>query len=240
LLVRLLVTRPEPDCERTAALLRERGHDAVVAPLLRIEPIADADFGQGPFGGVVITSANAARWLGLHPRRAEVLTLPLFAVGERSAAAARAAGFSAVISADQDVRALARLIAERQPAGVAPLLYVAARERGGDLAGDLAALGIAVKTTVAYRAAKAEALPDAARQALAAGALEGVLHFSRRSAEAYLDCCSSAGLLSQGLAPTHYCLSAQVAEPLVGAGAMDIRIAARPEEAALLDLLAAV
>ena len=237
--MRLLVTRPEPDCERTAALLRERGHEVIVAPLLRIEPLADADFGQGPFSGVVITSANAARWLGCHPRRQEVIALPLFAVGERSADAARAAGFSAVISADQDARSLLRLIAERQPGGAAPLLYVAALDRGGDLAGDLAALGIAVRTTVAYRAVRAEALPDAAHQALAAGGLEGVLHFSRRSADAYLDCCSSAGLLRQGLAPAHYCLSAQVAEPLVGAGAGHIRVAARPEEAALLDLLAA-
>jgi uroporphyrinogen-III synthase len=237
--VRLLVMRPEPDCERTAALLRGRGHDVVVAPLLRIEPIADADFGQGPLSGVIITSANAVRWLGSHPRRPEIVTLPLFAVGERSADAARAAGFSAVISADQDARSLARLIARRQPAGAPPLLYVAAQDRGGDLAGDLAALGVAVKTAVAYRAVKAEVLPDAAREALAAGALEGVLHFSRRTAEAYLDCCSNAGLLRRGLAPAHYCLSAPVAEPLVGAGAAHIRVAARPEEAALLDLLAA-
>jgi uroporphyrinogen-III synthase len=239
LLVRLLVTRPEPDCARTAALLRERGHDVIAAPLLRIEPIADADFGQGPFGGVVITSANAARWLASHPRRQEVIALPLFAVGGRSADAARAAGFSAVISADQDVRALGPLVAQhRQTGGAAPLPYVAALDRSGDLAGDLAALGIAVRTTVAYRAVRAEALPDVARQALMAGALEGALHLSRRSAEVFLDCCRTAGLLRQGLAPMHYCLSAQVAEPLVSAGAALIRIAARPEEAALLDLLA--
>jgi uroporphyrinogen-III synthase len=238
MLVRLLVTRPEPDCERTAAVLRERGHDVVVAPLLRIEPVADADFGQGPFSGVLITSVNAARWLASHPRRHDVLTLPLFAVGERSADAARAAGFSAVISADHDARALARLIAQRQSPDAAPLLYVAAQDRGGDLAADLAALGIAVRTAVAYRAVKAEALPEAARQTLAAGALEGVLHFSRRTAEAYLDCCTRAGLLRQGLAPTHYCLSARVAEPLVGAGAAHIRVAVRPEERVLLDLLA--
>lgn len=237
--MRLLVTRPEPDCERTAAALRERGHDVVVAPLLRIEPIADADFGQGPFAGVVITSANAARWLASHPRRQEVIALPVFAVGRRSAEAASAAGLSAVISADQDVRALARLIVERRPAGAAPLLHVAALDRAGDLAGELAALGVAVRTVVAYRAAKADALPAAAHQALSAGMLEGVLHFSRRSAEAYLDCCSSAGLLRQGLALPHYCLSAQIAEPLVGAGAAHVRIAARPEEAALLDLLVA-
>jgi uroporphyrinogen-III synthase len=235
--MRLLVTRPEPDCERTAAALREYGHDAIIAPLLRIEPLADADFGQGPFAGVVITSVNGARWLASHPRRQEVIDLPVFAVGRRSADAARAAGFSAVISADQDVRALARLIAQRP--GAAPLLYVAALDRGGDLAGDLAALGIAVETVVAYRADKATELPETAQRALAKEMIDGVLHFSRRTAEAYLDCCRSAGLLRQGLAPTHYCLSDQVAEPLVAVGAAQIRIAPRPEEMALIGLLTA-
>ena len=44
--MRLLVTRPEPDAARTAEALRARGHEVLVAPLLRVETIA-ADFG-GP------------------------------------------------------------------------------------------------------------------------------------------------------------------------------------------------
>jgi hypothetical protein len=36
----------------------------------------------------------------------------------------------------------------------------------------------------------------------------------------------------------HYCLSARIAEPFVGAGAVHVRVAVRPDEVALLDLLA--
>ena len=39
--MRLLVTRPEQDGERTAAALRARGHEALLAPLMRIEAAAD-------------------------------------------------------------------------------------------------------------------------------------------------------------------------------------------------------
>ena len=48
-----------------------------------------------------------------------------------------------------------------------------------------------------------------------------MLHFSRRSAEAYVDAARAAGLLANALKPIHFCLSAQVAEPLAQAGAAD-------------------
>jgi len=53
-----------------------------------------------------------------------------------------------------------------------------------------------------------------------------------------------AGQFNQGghdraLAPVHYCLSRQVVAPLTAAGAAAVRIAARPDEAALLELVGA-
>jgi uroporphyrinogen-III synthase len=245
--VRLLVTRPEPDGERTAAVLRTRGHDVLLAPLLRVEAVAAADLGQGPWTGVVITSANAARALASHPRRAELMKLPLFAVGRRSAEAASAAGFADVTSADGDARDLVRLLVARIPdfAGAqsglratgAPLLYLAGEDRAVDLAAELAAHGVPVRTVAVYRTVKAAALPPPLRAALAAGQLDGVLHFSRRSAEAFVACASFAAVLDRALALPHYCLSPQVAEPLAAAGATRIAIAPRPDEAALLDLM---
>jgi uroporphyrinogen-III synthase len=55
----LLVTRPEPDGERTAAKLRARGHEVMLASLLRVEAI-DADIG-GDWHAVAVTSVNALR-----------------------------------------------------------------------------------------------------------------------------------------------------------------------------------
>jgi uroporphyrinogen-III synthase len=235
--VRLLLTRPEPDAQRTAAALRAQGHDVIVAPLLRIAPIADAPIGTGPWAAILITSANAAHAIATDARVAPLRALPVFAVGRRSADAMAAAGFADVTSADGNVGDLARLVAARlQPA--ARLLYLAGEDRSGDLAGDLRARGFAVETTVIYRAIAAASLPPAAAQALASG-IDGVLHFSRRSAEFFVDAARAAGVLESALRAAHFCLSAPIAEPLAQAGAADIRVAERPNEAVLLALIAA-
>ena len=64
-----------------------------------------------------------------------------------------------------------------------------------------------------------------------------MLHFSARSAEAYLACAVRGGIRDRALTPVHYCLSRQVAAPLTAAGATAVRIASRPDEAALLELI---
>jgi uroporphyrinogen-III synthase len=229
--MRLLVTRPEPDAERTAAVLRQMGHAPVIAPVLRIETVAAA-FGAGPFAAVIMTSANAARAVAEHPRLGELTGLPVFAVGARTAQAARQAGFAAVASADGGRPELVRLVASRVQGG--RLLYLAGEDRSGDVAGALADQGLAVETVVSYRAVVAQNFARDFRAVLAAGPLDGVLHYSRRSAQAFL--AAAAAVLPAVLKIQHYCLSADVAAPLQAAGAT-VRIAARPEEAALVELL---
>jgi uroporphyrinogen-III synthase len=235
--VRLLLTRPEPDTQRTAAALRAKGHDVITAPLLRIEPAADAQIGEGPWAAILITSVNAAHAIAAHARGAPLRALPVFAVGRRSAEAMAAAGFADVTSADGNVSDLVQLVAARLPPA-ARLLYLAGEDRAGDLAGELRAHGFVVETTMVYRAIAATGLPPAAADALASG-IDAVLHFSRRSAEAYVDAARAAGMATSALKPIHFCLSAQVAEPLAQAGAADIRVAERPNEALLLALIAA-
>lgn len=231
--MRLLVTRPEEGGARSAETLRARGHDVLLAPLLQIEPVIDADLGAPPWAAVLLSSANAARAIAAHPRIRELKSLPVLAVGERSAEAARAAGFTDVHSAGGDAQDLARTAASRLAGSRSVLLYLAGEDRARDLSGALG--GLIVRTVVIYRAVKATSLPSEVQAALAENRIDGVLHFSQRTAEAYVACAQSAGLLDKALAPLHFCLSARVAGPL--ARAPNIRIAARPEEAALLDLV---
>ncbi len=234
--MRLLVTRPEPDNARTAQALRAAGHEALLAPLLRIETVRDADPGPGPWAALLLTSANGARAAAAHPRFAEWKDLPVLAVGGGSAAAARAAGFTRIESADGDGGDLARLAAGRFAGQGGRLLYLAGENRARDLAGELAAAGIGTDTLIAYRAVPMTPLPPQARAALAAGTVDGVVHFSRRSVAVYLD--GTKDLLGKALAPVHYCLSERTAEPLRLAGAPRIAVATRPDEAALLALVA--
>jgi len=234
--VRLLLTRPEPDAERTAATLRAMGHDVVIAPLLRIEAVADAQIGAGPWAAVLVTSANAAP--AARAGLSSLGTVPVFAAGQRTAQAMRAAGFAQVNSADGNVNDLARLVAERVTPG-ARLLYLTGEARSGDLAGDLRARGFAVHSAIVYRAVAATALPRAAIDALARG-IDGVLHFSRRSAETYVNAARGAGVLAGALQPIHFCLSAQIAEPLTLAGAAIVRVAPQPTKAALVEFIGSV
>jgi uroporphyrinogen-III synthase len=229
--VKLLVTRPEPDGERTAEALRARGHEVLLAPMLRMQAV-EFDLADESYQAVVMTSANAVRSLAGHRHGERLTSLPAFTVGRHTAEAARAAGFRHVHSAAGDQRDLAALLRARF--SNTTLLYLAGEDRAGDLAGDLAASGICVHTAVAYRAVKVLHFPVEIEAALAEQSLDGVLHFSRRSAEAYVACAARTG---HALAPLHFCLSQAVSEPLVAAGATGIRIAARPEEAALLALV---
>ncbi len=232
--MRIVVTRPQVDSERIAAALRARGHEVLVAPLLHVEPVA-ADF-SGGWGGVIITSANALGAIAGHTARDKLIKLPLFAVGERSADAARAAGFIDVTSAGGDVRDLVRLIAARRVDAAAPLLYLAGEDRAADLIAELVAHGIAAEMAIVYRAISAP-FPPALTAALKAGGVDAVLHFSRRSADNYIAGAAQAGIAEQAMAVRHLCLAAQIAEPLVQAGASHVAIAKRPDEAALIALL---
>jgi uroporphyrinogen-III synthase len=235
--VRLLITRPQPDAERTAAALRARGHVPIVAPLFNIETVGQADPAAGPWAALLLTSANGLRGLGGMAQHSVAGAVPIFAVGDRTAQAARDAGFATVHSAAGAAGDLAALVAA-QLTPPARLLYLAGEDRAGDLDDALRTQGFAVDLIVAYRAVAVETLPAAAAAALGGG-VDGVLHFSRRSAAAYLNAARRSGLLVKALTPIHYCLSARMAEPLRDAGTVTLRIAAEPSEPALLALIGA-
>ena len=227
--MQILVTRPEADAARTAETVRALGHDVLIAPLLRVE-IVVADFG-GRFDAVLTTSANAARAIASHARANELITLPCLTVGNRSADAARAAGFTRVESAGGALADLVRLAAQRHAHG--RVLYLAGEDRAGDLAGELSRHGVVVDTAVIYRAVALESLPAE----ILSARLDGVLHYSRRSVTTLLRLAERADALNAVLSLAHYCLSAEVAGPLREAGAQRIAIAASPTESALLTLL---
>ncbi|MGE0750680.1 MAG: uroporphyrinogen-III synthase [Variibacter sp.] len=232
--MRLLVTRPQPDAERTAAVLHGRGHEVALAPLLAFAATAAA-LPRGPWAGVLLTSLNAVRAIHDDPAAAPLRSLPVLTVGDRTAEAARAAGFADVQSASGDARDLVRLAARRFMGG--RLLYLCGEHRAADLAAALADAGIVVATVAVYRMNAAERFPPAVAESLAGRRIDGVLHYSRRTAEAYLACAQAGGILAPALAPIHYALSAAVAAPLRAAGAAHVSVAATPDEAALLRAL---
>ena len=231
--MRLLLTRPEPDAARTAEALRNRGHQVLVAPLLRMEFVPAASLGLGPWAGILVTSANAMRATAKHERRDELLDLLLIAVGARTAEVAREHGFTAVNSSSGNVHDLIALAFSMFKGSKLPLLYLAGEDQSADIADVLGSRGIKVRTVVVYRMGKVDTFPKEVIDALLDERIDGVLHYSRRTAEAYVICADAADRRKAAMTPVHYCLSREIAAPLQSAGATAFRIAARPEETAL-------
>lgn len=232
--MRVLVTRPQPDAQATAARLREAGHGAVVDPMLTVEPLPEARLPVGPFDAVTLTSVNGARLLGARPELPALAGLPLYAVGRRTAAAAPAA-FTEVHVAGGDGAALGVLLRERLPAG-ARLLYIAGEERAVDIGAVLADAGISTELFVIYRTVPAEALAPATVEAVRAGRIDAAFHFSPRTAATLAGRAEAAGLATHFRHVEHLCFSANVAKPLAAMG-WPTRIARAPTEDGLFDLI---
>ncbi len=190
--MKLLVTRPLPDAEATAERLRGLGHEVMVQPLLRTEllPLAAT---VDP-AALAVTSRNGVRALAAWPEAKAWRQLPLFAVGEATAAAAREAGFVDVRSANGDGVALADLIVATRTPADGRILYPAAADRSPLVEQRLSAAGFSVDTVVAYRMVPADVLNDAIVDALTAGELDGALLYSRRSAEIFVGLVDRAGI----------------------------------------------
>src|SRR4249920_366587 len=177
----ILVTRPHPDDETTAKALRDRGFDVLRAPMLRFEPVPFQDDADARYGAVIVTSANALRAIAPHLAGSRLLQLPLFAVGEHTAAAAREAGFDEVIASKGDAGALRDLVLaavkSKQLKKASPLLYLAGADLARDLGGELGEKGFTVVTHTTYRMVPAPSLPRAICDAFVAHKVEAVLHY---------------------------------------------------------------
>ncbi|MDX5367361.1 MAG: uroporphyrinogen-III synthase [Alphaproteobacteria bacterium] len=235
--MRLLVTRPERESKALAAELEARGHEVTIAPLLSIRYLDDVSLPQRGWQALLVTSANGARALG-RLADAALKKVPVLAVGEASAAAARAEGFSDVRAAEGDVHALDALAARvLYPAG-GPLFHAAGSVLAGDLKAMLAARGFEVERLALYEAEK-QGLPQHVLDALKGGTIDGVLFFSPRTAGQFAALTRQAGISSSLGGVTAYCLSAAVAGEIAGLAFGAVHVAAEPTLKSLTALISA-
>ncbi|HUO88611.1 MAG TPA: uroporphyrinogen-III synthase [Rhizomicrobium sp.] len=233
--MRVLVTRPPDDARDTAALLAARGHEAIVAPLLGVRYHDGHALHLDDVRALLFTSANGVRALA---RRTSLRDFPVFAVGSQTAEAAREAGFRDVRNAGGNVETLADAVRGAiEPKQQGVLLHAAGAEAEGRLAALLSAAGYKVRTEVLYDVPVVAELPAAARDGLAAGAVDAVLLFSARSAQVFADSVKRAGLAPACAGLVAACISEAAAGPLAGLAFREIRIAPRPNQAALLECL---
>lgn len=220
------LNRPAADSAATAQALAAMGVETLIAPLTQIATRAVAL--EQPPEALLFTSRHAVPAVAPGP-------MPVFCVGASTAEAARAAGFSNVITGDGDVLSLLPIIADHLRAG-SRLTYLSGEDIQVDVTPLLAARGIAVERIVAYEAVAETVLPPALVAAWPA--VTGVAFYSARSAAIACALLRDAGL------PTDrcdaFCMSLTVAQEAARLPWRSLQAAHVPTSHAMLAMMAHV
>ena len=233
--MRVLITRPEREATTLATALSQRGHVPVIAPLFRLEilhPPPDFSASLAACQAVLLTSANGARALA---EASEQRGRPILAVGDTTATTAEGLGFTAVTSAAGDGAALVDLVRKRLDPKDGPLVHVCGADQALDLVAALSHDGFEVRRFVLYDARAEGALPDSARAALQARALDAATFFSPRAAAGFAALLSKAGLVDSVRDITAIAISPAALAPLGKLPFKATVAAARPTRQAVLD-----
>ncbi|WP_425229084.1 uroporphyrinogen-III synthase [Sphingomonas sp.] len=214
-----VVLRPEPGSARTAALLTARGIDVRRCPLFAVTAVPWMTPDPRRFDALLLTSVNAPRHAGEGLRT--LARLPVLAVGSATAAAAKAAGLTIVLTGDRDA---ATLVAAAAARGFTRLLHLAGRNR-------LTLPGVDQRTVYA-----AEPIAYPAGVAASWTGRIALLH-SPRAARRFAALVAGAGVDRAAIAVA--ALSAAVAEA-AGDGWSAVTRAATPTDAALVAAAAAL
>lgn len=237
--MRLLITRPKEDAEPLAKLLRDKGHEPVLFPLLTIKPESEGvgqlkTFKEADVQALLVTSANGMRHFARADKRRN---FKIMAVGDATGDAAREAGFKEIECATGDVDGLAKLVKEKCDPKKGTLLHVAGSRLAGDLKGMLEKDGFTYARVVLYSADKTTELSLTLKQEIKAGKIDGVLLYSPRTSTAFADLARKGGVQGDLKKMSAYCLSDAVAKNLEGLTFKEVKTAKTPDQAALLSLL---
>lgn len=219
----VLVLRPSPGAEETAARAEGMGLHAVLAPLFAVRPLAWEPPPPAGVEAVMLTSANAARHAGAALRA--FTGLPCYAVGEATAAEARRHGFADIRAGDSDGAAL---VEQMHRSGIRRALHLCGRDHIS-----LDRPGLSIVRRIVYAAEAADALPPEARRALAGDAV--VLLHSPRAGATFGRLADAAGLDRSAVRIAAISAAAMDA---AGSGWKCSEAAPAPRDDALLELAA--
>lgn len=224
------MTRPQPGAEETAERLSSLGHDAIILPLSRIEPLFVPE-PYGSFDAGVASSVNSIR----HAPDSLLQALrdkPVHVVGEATAAAARGAGMQVGLVAEGAADLAGRL------AGAAPrgtrFAYLCGRVRLPIFQERMAAAGFEVRPFELYDTKLVRYATEEVLERLGPR-VDAVLFYSSLAAHAWMELAARPDIGARIDGATAFCLSARIAEEL--AGWPRVHAAHRPDEDSLLLLL---
>lgn len=205
--MRIIITRPKEDGAALTEKLRERGHDPVLMPLIKIVPRITVQIPRKRYNLICLTSANGVRFNAFDAvhKKTRLLT-----VGAHSMQAALEAGFENVAAEGGDIVGLLKYIMEHYRPQNGSILYISGAETSGDLEGKLKQTGYDVDRIVTYDAIAS----SLSNELNAIQSADAVMLYSARSAKIWSSEIKRLNLDEKVSQMMHYCLSPHVAAAL--------------------------
>lgn len=223
-----LITRTMPGADATAQKIAPLGYEPIILPAAILRP-TNSSIDINGIQALLVTSSNAPNLANLTP---EILTLPVYAVGDATAKAARNAGFENVVSAGGDASTLAVLAADRLKPKDGALMHLRGHEVAGDVAGLLGACKFEVRATEIYETIDNPEFGEKINQILAKN--DGIIMFhSPKGAQRFRKYADFSLLKNWSALCISQASSIPIDEPIWA----NFLIAQKPNEAAMIELI---
>ena len=232
--MRVMVTRPREDSISLQRALLQKGVEVLLEPMLTIERLSDHKFDLNGVHALIFTSANGVRAFA---SACEIREMPVFTVGDATAAACGDEGFKRISSAGGDIGDLEVLVRRSCEPRDGRLIHVAANVAAGKLAENLTESGFDVIRVPLYQSTQATTLSDGGRTALQQGRVDAVMFFSPRTATTFVSLITALGIESACRGADAICLSPAVADRAGKVVWRRVAVASIPSQDALLEAL---
>lgn len=232
--MRFLITRPEEDAGPLAEAVQALGYETLIDSMLRINAFDDVQLDTDGVQALLFSSANGVRAfadISLNRR------VPVYTVGEASAAIAREMGFSKVYAAEGDIQALAKLVTKSLKPEQGIVMHVSGTVVARELKDLLQMNGFSVFRVRLYESEPATQLAERTIAQFSKGELDGVLFYSPRTAQIFTDLIIENRLTEACRRVRALCLSEAVAEVADKLPWRSVKVAAAPSQTAMLALL---
>ncbi len=233
--MRVLLTRPESDAKALGDELEAIGYQVISSPLLSFEPL-EARIDIKDVGALIFTSRYGVR-AAVDGVPDSLKSLPVFAVGSRTAMAAKEAGFENVITGPGRAALLPAVISGFPGRILGRIIHLSGEEVSVDVAALCRKKGFEAARYPVYRMTASRAFTGEAGRALCAGEIGAVLFFSPRTADIFVSLIRKAKLEAELGGATAVALSQTVASRLQPLDWGEMVVAPHPDRAAMIGAL---
>lgn len=234
MLRQILITRPEADALETSRILKQKGYESFSESFLNIvyRNVGIPDLEK--FGAVIFTSRYGVYSFCQNTNKRDI---PVFTVGDKTAAEAAKNNFQIIKSASGDLEDLVQLLTQAQ--ADKPYLYCRGEHVSKSLIDQLP--NTPISEIILYHTEKQQQISNKCAQLLIDSAFSHVLFYSKRTVESFVEAIQEhpqKTTLLEGLKTAKaLCLGTSMVEYLSVLPWQSIDVADQPNQEALLALL---